>query len=105
MKFIQIITTAEQRETLEEIAHHLLEQNLAACVQVLPRGKSFYHWQGKVRESDEYLCLIKTSANNFEAVHDLITEHHPYELPEIIAVPIERSSERYGNWLKGELER
>jgi periplasmic divalent cation tolerance protein len=103
MKFIQILTTAEKREVLEEIAHRLLEQNLAACVQILPRGVSFYHWQNEVRESAEYFCLIKTAASKFAAVSELITEHHPYELPEIIALPIEQTTSLYGDWLQNEL--
>ena len=102
--YIQISTTTETKEGAQKIARYLVEQKLAACVQISGPIKSTYRWKGKVETSKEYLCLIKTRATLFKKVEAAIKKLHPYETPEIIAVPIIKGSREYLNWLNDETE-
>jgi periplasmic divalent cation tolerance protein len=94
-----VLSTAGSEEEAHKIARHLVEQQLAACVNILPRIESIYRWQGKVETSREWLLLIKTTAEKFPAVRDAIRELHSYELPECIAISIEDGSPEYLQWL------
>jgi periplasmic divalent cation tolerance protein len=94
-----VLSTAGSEEEAHKIARHLVEQQLAACVNILPRIESIYRWQGKVETSREWLLLIKTTAERFPAVCDAIRELHSYELPECVAVSIEDGSPEYLQWL------
>jgi periplasmic divalent cation tolerance protein len=94
-----VLSTAGSEEEAHKIARHLVEQQLAACVNILPRIESIYRWQGKVETSREWLLLIKTTAERFPAVRDAIRELHSYELPECVAVTIEDGSSEYLQWL------
>ena len=76
-----------------------MEQQLAACVNILPGIESIYRWRGKVESAREWLLLIKTTAEKFPAVRDAIREVHSYELPECIAIAIEEGSEEYLEWI------
>ena len=99
MAFIQIITTTETKEQAEAIARRLVENKLAACVQIAGGIESIYSWQGKIERSREYLCLIKTREDLFNRVADVIKTLHSYEVPEIIAVPIINGGREYLAWL------
>ncbi len=101
--FIQVQTATERREEAEAIARALVERRLAACVQVLGPIHSTYRWKGEIEDAEEWLCLIKTRHDLYEAVEKAIVELHPYETPEIIAVPIERGSRAYRQWLAEEV--
>jgi periplasmic divalent cation tolerance protein len=101
--YIQISTTTETKEEAQKIARYLVEQKLAACVQITGPIESIYHWKGKVENSQEWLCLIKTRAELFEKVESSIKKLHSYETPEIVAVPIVKGSKEYLNWLDYEL--
>jgi periplasmic divalent cation tolerance protein len=100
--FIQVTTTASSKDEAEKIARALLEQRLAACVQVVGPIESHYWWKGKIERSGEWLCMIKTLRGKFPAVESAIRANHSYEVPEIIACPIEGGSEPYLNWLRNE---
>jgi periplasmic divalent cation tolerance protein len=100
--YIQISTTTETKEQAQKIAKYLVEQKLAACVQISGPIESTYRWKGKVETSKEYLCLIKTWTTLFKKVEAAIKKMHPYETPEIIAVPIIKGSKEYLNWLDDE---
>jgi periplasmic divalent cation tolerance protein len=102
--FIQISTTTETKEQAQKIAKFLVEQKLAACVQISGPIESTYRWKGKVETASEWLCLIKTRASLFKKVETAIKKLHPYETPEIIAVPIVKGSRKYLNWLDDETE-
>ncbi|NPV05288.1 MAG: divalent-cation tolerance protein CutA [Syntrophaceae bacterium] len=100
--FIQVTTTAPSREEAERIARSLVERRLAACVQVAGPIESHYRWKGTLERSTEWLCLIKTRRANYAAVEAAIRAGHPYEVPEIVACPIEAGSEPYLAWLSAE---
>lgn len=102
--YIQISTTTETKEQARKIAKYLVEQKLAACVQISGPIESTYRWKGKAETANEYLCLIKTRTTLFKKVESAIKILHPYETPEIIATPIIKGSEEYLNWLDKETE-
>ena|SRR5579864_5204293 len=94
-----VLSTAGSEDEARKIALHLVEQHLAACVNVVPRIESIYRWQGKMESSREWLLLIKTTAEKFPGVRDAIRELHSYELPECIAISIEEGSAAYLEWI------
>ena len=100
--YIQISTTTETKEEAQKIAHYLVEQKLAACAQITGPIESTYRWKGKVETAGEWLCLIKTRESLFGKVEAAIKKLHPYETPEIIAVPIVKGSKEYLAWLNNE---
>ena len=102
-EYIQVSTTTETKQAAQEIAAALVEQRLAACVQVSGPVESVYRWQGKVQQSQEWLCTAKTRASLFPRVEAAIRELHKYEGPEIVAVPIADGSAAYLAWLGEQL--
>jgi len=94
-----VLSTAGSEEEARKIARYLVERQLAACVNLVPRMESVYRWQGRIESSQEWLMLIKTSADQFPAVRDTLRELHSYELPECIAISIEDGSWEYLDWL------
>jgi periplasmic divalent cation tolerance protein len=105
MSFIQVMTTTETKEQAEAIARHLVEEKLAACVQISGPIESIYRWKGKVENVREWLCLIKTRDVFFDQVESAIKKLHSYETPEIIAVPITKGSREYLKWLDESLAK
>lgn len=97
--FLQINAAAPTREEAERIAAVLVERRLAACVQIVGPVQSIYRWEGAVEQAEEWLCLIKTVADQYPAVEDAVRKLHSYECPEIIATPIVAGSENYLAWL------
>ena len=100
-----VLTTVPNTEEAETLARGIVELRLAACVQVLPRMKSFYFWEGAVQADDEHLLLIKTLPEKYPALEEFIKSNHSYSVPEIVAVPAKRVSDDYYNWLKAYLEK
>jgi len=94
-----ILTTAGSEDEARKIARHLVENRLAACINLIPQVESIYRWQGKMESAAEWLLLIKTTAERFPAVRDAIAELHSYEVPECIMLPIEDGSALYLQWL------
>ena len=99
-----VLTTAGSEDEARKIANHLVENRLAACVNLIPRVESIYRWQGKIETADEWLLLIKTTVKKFPAVRDAIGELHSYEVPECIMLPIEEGSAPYLQWLGDAVE-
>ena len=102
METILVISTLPDREQAEKLAHALIEQQLAACVNILPTVTSVYRWQGKVETANETIILIKTTMARYPAVEAAIKAQHPYELPEIIAVPVSTGLPAYLEWVRTE---
>ena len=94
-----VLSTAGSQDEARKLAHHLVEHQLAACVNIVPQIESIYRWQGKVESSQEWLLLIKTTAERFPAVRDAIRELHSYDLPECVTLTIEDGSPDYLKWL------
>ena len=97
--YIQVFTTTETKEEAEKIAQYLVEQKLAACVQITGPIASTYRWKGKVENAQEWLCVIKTREDLYDKVEKSIKKLHSYETPEIIAVTILKGSSKYLSWL------
>jgi periplasmic divalent cation tolerance protein len=94
-----ILSTTGSEAEARKIAHHLVEHQLAACVNIVPQIESIYRWQGKVESAREWLLIIKTVVDKFAAVRDAIRELHSYDLPECIAIAIEDGSADYLEWI------
>jgi periplasmic divalent cation tolerance protein len=97
--FLHITTTVGSREEADRMATTLVDRRLAGCVQILGPIRSVYRWQGEIEHSEEWLCQIKTTREQYEAVEAAIRELHSYDCPEIIATPIVAGSEAYLQWL------
>ena len=100
---IVILSTCASQPEAERIALLLVEQRLAACVNVLPQVKSFYRWQGAVETAAEVLLIIKSSRAHFAALRAALESAHSYELPEALAIPVVDGSPNYLNWLDANL--
>ena len=98
-----VLSTCGDRETAERIAHRLVEQRLAACVNILPGVQSVYRWQGAVESESEVLMLIKTKASLIQEVQSTIASLHSYEVPEFLVLPISGGSDSYMAWLEASL--
>ena len=99
------MTTIDSEENAEELAKGIVEERLAACVQVLPRMTSFFFWEGAVQREAEHLLLIKTAEEKYAEVEAYIREHHSYDVPEVVAIRTEQVSEPYAKWLNDYLIR
>ena len=94
-----VITNLPDRATAEKLAEALIDGRLAACVNILSPCRSVYRWQGEVQHDEEFPLLVKTTRERYAAVEQAIRAAHPYELPEIIAVPVERGLPAYLDWV------
>ena len=100
---IVVLVTTPSPERAAEIARALVEERLAACGNVVPGLRSIYRWEGKVQDEEEALLLLKTTRARFEALRARVLALHPYEVPEVIALPVEAGSARYLAWIAGEV--
>ena len=94
-----ILCTCPDKDTSEKIAHLLVNGKLAACVNILPGITSIYLWHEQIGSAQEQLLLIKANKTCYQVIEKTIKQHHPYELPEIIAVPIENGLPEYLHWI------
>jgi len=100
---IVVLTNCGSADEAAKIARALVEKKLAACVNVMPAGRSFYRWKGVIEDQQESLLVIKSSRALFNDLRVEIEKLHSYEVPEVIAVPIVDGSEGYLEWLDREL--
>ena len=96
---VVVLVTAPSAEVAASIARALVEERLAACGNVLPGLRSIYRWQGKVQEDAEALLILKTQRKRFGELRDRVLALHPYEVPEVLALPVEAGSEPYLDWI------
>jgi periplasmic divalent cation tolerance protein len=94
----------EEAGLAAEIAQTVVEEGLAACVSLIPQVRSFYRWEGELYADPEQLAIIKTTAERFEALRERIVEMHPYDCPEVVAVPISHGHPAYLSWVRDETE-
>jgi periplasmic divalent cation tolerance protein len=97
---LELHVTAPDAEVAERLGRALVEEGLAACVNVVPGVRSIYKWQGKINTDAEVLCLIKTRPALLERVRTRILELHPYEVPEVLAFAVDDGSPAYLTWLR-----
>src|SRR5687767_5250333 len=102
MTALLVLTNLPDRAAAERLADLLVERKLAACVNILAPCRSVYRWQGAVQHDEEHPMLIKTTAERYAELEQALRDGHPYELPEIIAVPIERGLPAYLDWVAAE---
>ena len=98
------LCTCANQEQAERIAHHLVEQRLAACVNIVPTVQSIYRWQGKVESEMEVLLIVKTNSARSQEAQVAIAKLHSYEVPEFLVLPVAGGSEAYLAWLRTCLE-
>ncbi len=99
LPYLLVLNTCPNREFAEALGRYLVAESLAACVNVLPGVCSIYRWQDEVHTDSECLLLIKTTRAVWPRLREAVRERHPYELPELLAVPVEAGLEAYLNWL------
>jgi periplasmic divalent cation tolerance protein len=98
-----VLTTTASREEAERIAHALVEERLAACVNIASGARSIYRWQGAVEAADEALLLIKTTVQNIDKLRMRLHELHSYELPEFLVLDVAGGSQEYLDWIAASL--
>ena len=105
MEPLLILTNVPDVAEAEKLAHALIESRAAACVNVLAGCRSIYRWRGAVEMADEIPLLIKTTAAHYPLVESIVRAHHPYDVPELIAVPITHGLPAYLDWVAKETEK
>jgi len=104
-KAVLIMVTMGGRDDAERLGEALVVEHLAASCSVIPTVHSFYYWDGQLKREHEALLLIKTLESLAPAVHEFVREHHEYDIPEILQVPIEGGSSAYLNWLEKQVAK
>ena len=99
-KAMVILCTCPDEGVASRLARGLVEGELAACVNILPQIRSIYRWQGSVSDDSEVLMVIKSLASRFDELEAWLLEHHPYDVPEVIALPAENVSAKYLAWIE-----
>ena len=99
-----VLTQMPDHASAQALARALVEERLVACVTVGPPVDSLYHWRGEIETAKEVPVAIKTRTDRYAAVEAAIVARHPYELPEIVAVPIHHGLERYLDWISAETQ-
>ena len=104
MEILLVFTNLPDRAAALDLAAAMIERHLAACVNVLGAATSVYRWQGKVETATEFPVLMKTTAAAYPALERAIRELHPYELPEILAVPLRTGLSDFFQWVEAETQ-
>ena len=98
---VVVLTTFPSPEKAAEIARILVEERLAACVNILPAVRSIYRWKNEIEDETETLAIAKTTADRAEALHGRLLALHPYDVPEVIALPVSGGHAPYLAWVAG----
>lgn len=99
-----ILLTAPDADTAERVGRMLVEERLAACANVVPGIASVFRWEGAVQREEEVLVIVKTTQERVERVRTRVVELHPYELPEVLVLPVLGGHDPYLDWVRGEVE-
>lgn len=99
------LTTCPNPDIANQLALGIVEQQLAACVNIFPAIQSIYQWQGKIEQENESLLVIKTLQQQLAELESFIQKQHPYEVPEFITIPIESGSKAYLDWITASLSK
>ena len=94
-----VLSTFPEQETARRIGRELVERKLAACVNIGPALESIYRWEGKVESASEVLCIIKTTQGQFGKLQEELCSLHPYDVPEVIALPLADGAGPYLRWV------
>lgn len=94
-----IFCTVPELDFAQKCARELLSKKLVACVNILPAMTSIYVWQGEIETAQEHLLIIKAQANQYGEIENWLKSNHPYEIPEIVALPIQQGLPDYLNWI------
>lgn len=97
-----VLMTAPNRKEATRIARSLVMERLAACVNIVPEVTSIFHWEGRVQKGREVLLILKTTSRRYPALEKTIRSIHSYQVPEIVAVPVERGLDQYLEWVREE---
>jgi periplasmic divalent cation tolerance protein len=100
-----VLTTVGDRETAQSLARQLVQQSLAACVQIDGPIESIYRWEGKVCEDAEYRLMIKSVAHCWPDLCDFIAQNHPYDTPQLVRLAIDQASEGYRSWVRSSVTK
>ena len=103
-ELLLVVTSFPKLEDAQAMARKLVENRLAACVQIQEGIHSIYHWDGKVCEEKEALLSAKTVPDKWLEISDFIKSHHPYDLPEVLGFHPEKYEEQYGKWVQAEVK-
>ena len=95
-----VLVTAPNEEKAAELAHALVGEKLAACVNIVPRARSIYRWESDVKDEAEALLVVKTSADRFEALHQRVLALHPYQVPEVLRLEVAQGHLPYLDWVR-----
>ena len=105
MQNIRIVYITIPRDEADRMALALVQERLASCVNIVPKITSYYWWEDAVQNDDEALLIVKTTVQRFQALMDYVLENHPYELPEIVGLPIASAYPDYVAWVKTETSK
>lgn len=101
-KRLVALSTCDSAEAAARIARHLVEQRVAACVNIVPGATSVYRWQGRIEEAAEWILIIKTRSDRFAALREELVKVHPYETPELVALEVTDGLPAYLAWIDQE---
>ena len=102
LEFILVLTTVPNKATAEEISRLVVREGLAACATITGVCTSLYWWKNEISQDEEFLLIIKTKASLYAELEEKIKEIHPYEVPEILALPLIQGLPEYLNWIDKE---
>jgi len=100
---IVVLSACDSEEQAAQVARALVDQRLAACVNIIPGARSIYRWKGQIEDTSEWLLVIKSRRDLFDSLRAAIGKIHSYEVPELLALPIVDGSENYLSWMDREL--
>ncbi|MCB1065105.1 MAG: divalent-cation tolerance protein CutA [Verrucomicrobiae bacterium] len=98
-QYLMVLCTFPNAAEARQIGTQLVDLQVAACVNLIPQIESIYRWKGEIKSETEVMVLIKTTQNNYRELEARIQELHPYDMPEVIAVPIEHGASAYLGWI------